>query len=52
MAKETVCEMQVEEKKAPASADFEGKTYHFCSTACKEKFEESPHRYIEEEKQT
>jgi Cu+-exporting ATPase len=52
MAKDPVCGMQVDENKAAASVDFEGKTYHFCSTACKEKFEESPHRYIDEEKQT
>jgi YHS domain-containing protein len=52
MAKDPVCGMQVDENKAAASVDFEGKTYRFCSTACKEKFEESPHRYSEEEKQT
>lgn len=52
MAKDPVCGMQVDENKAAASVDFEGKTYYFCSTACKAKFEESPDRYIEEEKQT
>ncbi len=50
MAKDPVCGMQVDEDKAAATVDFEGKTYHFCSGACKENFEESPHRYIEEVK--
>jgi YHS domain-containing protein len=50
MAKDPVCGMQVDEDKAAATDDFEGKTYRFCSTACKERFQESPHRYIDKVK--
>lgn len=52
MAKDPVCGMEVDESNAAAIVNFKGKTYYFCSTACKEKFEESPNRYVEEEKRT
>ncbi len=50
MAKDPVCGMEVNEDKAAATADFKGKTYYFCSAACKEKFEVSPEKYVEAEK--
>ena len=50
MAKDPVCGMEVNEDKAAATADFKGKTYYFCSTVCKEKFEASPEKYVEAEK--
>lgn len=50
MAKDPVCGMEVNEDKAAATADFKGKTYYFCSTGCKEKFEESPDKYVEKGK--
>jgi YHS domain-containing protein len=37
--------MDLEESQATASAEFEGKTYYFCSDACREEFEASPERY-------
>jgi YHS domain-containing protein len=45
MTKDPVCEMTVDEKKAPATAVFQGKTYHFCSPGCKATFEKDPARY-------
>lgn len=50
MTKDPVCGMQVDEDKAPATCSLEDKTYYFCSTGCKEKFEESPDKYVEKEK--
>lgn len=43
--KDPVCGMRIEEKDAQATATFQGKTYHFCSVACKQKFEQSPQKY-------
>jgi YHS domain-containing protein len=45
MAKDPVCGMDVDEQKAAATAQHEGKTYYFCSQACKDAFEKDPHKY-------
>ena len=45
MAKDPVCGMNVDEKKAAASATYEGKTYYFCSAGCKATFEAAPAKY-------
>jgi YHS domain-containing protein len=37
--------MDLEESQAKASAEFEGKTYYFCSEACRAEFEVSPEQY-------
>jgi YHS domain-containing protein len=47
MAKDPVCGMQVDEKKATGQAAFEGRTYFFCSASCKAKFEVDPKRYAQ-----
>jgi len=39
MAVDPVCKMEVDEKKAGFSTSYKGKTYYFCSRACKEKFD-------------
>jgi len=46
MAKDFVCGMDIDEKKAGATYEFEGKTYYFCESACKDRFAESPQNYI------
>ena len=45
MAKDPVCNMDVDEKKAPATADYKGKTYYFCSQFCKETFDANPAKH-------
>ena len=40
--------MTIEEKDAAATSTYQGKTYHFCSTSCKEKFEKAPASYVQE----
>ncbi len=45
MAKDPVCGMEIEEKKAAGTIDYKGKTYYFCSPACKAKFEKTPGQY-------
>ena len=44
MAKDPVCGMSVDEKKAVAIVH-DGKTYYFCSAGCKANFEKNPARY-------
>lgn len=45
MAKDPVCGMQVDEKKAAGSATHGGRTYYFCSAGCKATFEKAPDKY-------
>jgi YHS domain-containing protein len=49
MAKDPVCGMEVDEKKAAAAgrtAVHEGRTYYFCADECKKSFEKAPKQYI------
>ena len=40
-----VCGMQVDPAKAAGSSEYNGKTYHFCSASCKQKFDRDPKQY-------
>jgi len=46
MAKDLVCGMTVDEKKAPAKSEYKGKTYYFCAPGCKKAFEQDPQKYV------
>ena len=46
MAKDPVCGMQADEKKAAATLVHEGKTYYFCAPGCKSAFEKNPGKYV------
>jgi Cu+-exporting ATPase len=41
-----VCGMSVNEQTAPTKAEHDGKTYYFCSTGCKTKFQKDPTAYV------
>ena len=45
MAKDPVCGMSVDEKKAPLKSTLDGKNYVFCSASCKAKFDKDPAQY-------
>jgi len=45
MARDPVCGMNVDEGKSAATAVYKGKTYYFCSGACKATFEKAPDQY-------
>ena len=45
MVKDPVCGMQVNEQTTGAKSEYHGKTYYFCSPACKSTFEKSPEKY-------
>jgi YHS domain-containing protein len=46
MATDPVCKMQVDEKKAAATSEYNGKTYYFCAQVCKTKFDKNPEQYV------
>ncbi len=41
MEKDPVCGAMIDEKKSRISYYFQGDTYHFCSSECREKFAEA-----------
>lgn len=50
MAKDPVCNMEVDEKKAAATSVYKGKVYYFCAKGCKERFDKDPEKFITKEK--
>ncbi len=46
MAKDPVCEMEVDEKTAKYKTVHKGKTYCFCAPGCKKAFEKNPNKYL------
>ena len=44
--KDPVCGMNVTSESAKGKSEFDKKTYYFCSTNCKSKFEQNPKSYI------
>lgn len=46
MAKDPVCGMDVDEKKAAATSEYKGKTIYFCAVGCKKAFDKDPEKYI------
>jgi YHS domain-containing protein len=45
MEKCPVCSMDVDPAQAPAASNYEGKTYYFCSDACKQQFDAQPQAF-------
>lgn len=46
--RDPVCGMLLDDKTAPESSTYEGTTYYFCSTSCKEAFDLNPEEYLTE----
>lgn len=46
MEKDVVCGMQVDPANAAGTSQYAGKTYYFCSTACKAKFDANPRQFV------
>lgn len=49
MAIDPVCGMEVDEKSANWSVEYEGKTYYFCAPGCLSAFEQEPEKYLSAE---
>jgi YHS domain-containing protein len=50
LAKDPVCNMNVDEKRAAATSVYKGTTYYFCAKSCKGKFDKEPEKYVSKEK--
>jgi len=46
LAKDPICNMTVDEKTTKFKSDYKGKTYYFCSSACKSTFDKNPGKYV------
>lgn len=46
MAKDPVCGMDVDERRAKDKSERDGQTYYFCCPGCKAAFEKEPAKYI------
>jgi len=45
MAKDPICGMMVDEKKAKFKSDYDGKTFYFCASSCKATFDKNPSKF-------
>lgn len=45
MVTDPVCGMRIDPDDAAATAEYEGRTYYFCSEACRDRFEADPASY-------
>ena len=46
MARDPVCGMEVDERQAAATTEYEGTIYYFCAPGCKKAFEKEPEKYL------
>jgi Cu+-exporting ATPase len=46
LVKDPVCGMDIDPNTTTAAEDYQGKTYHFCSTVCHDKFKAEPEKYM------
>ncbi len=46
MAKDPVCGMDVDERKAAATSTYKGQTYYFCAKGCKNAFDKEPEKHL------
>lgn len=44
--RDVVCGMEIEETAAAGTAEHDGRTYQFCSTACRDTFRQFPQDYV------
>ncbi len=46
IVKDPVCGMDVDTATAAGQSEYQGQTYYFCGTSCKEKFDLDPTQYV------
>ena len=46
MAIDPICGMEVDTEHPPATSEYEGQTYYFCSRGCKVAFDKNPALYV------
>ena len=45
MVRDPVCGMEINAQRAAALSEYQGETYYFCSTECKQEFDRNPQRF-------
>jgi YHS domain-containing protein len=45
MVLDVVCSMQVDEKAAKWKSEYNARTYYFCSSMCKQQFDNTPEKF-------
>ena len=48
MGLDPVCKMEVNPASAAAQSEYEGQSFYFCSTQCKQQFDQAPQRYLDD----
>lgn len=48
MERDPVCGMVLRPGQEEANANYQGKTYHFCSAECKNQFLKNPSQYLQQ----
>jgi PKD repeat protein len=43
---DVVCKMKIDKRTAEFESEYKGKTYYFCMSGCKAKFDTDPEKYI------
>lgn len=51
MALDPVCGMQVDERSAAATSEYQGQTYYFCAPGCKRAFDQNPEEFLKSSEQ-
>jgi Cu+-exporting ATPase len=46
MARDPVCNMDVDPTDAAGKSEYRGVTYYFCAPGCKKAFDENPEQYL------
>jgi P-type Cu+ transporter len=46
MVEDPVCGMEINIDTAPATSEYRGEIYYFCSAGCKDAFEKDPEQYL------
>jgi YHS domain-containing protein len=49
MVTDPVCKMQIDEKKAAGTSEYNGKTYYFCALSCKTRFDQDPEKFTKQQ---
>lgn len=51
MAKDPICGMEIDEKKAVFSSKYKGKMFYFCAKGCKAAFDKEPEKALSRPKE-
>lgn len=49
MVTDPVCGMNIDEKQSAGKSDYQGQTFYFCSSSCKQKFDLNPQSYLKQQ---